>query len=191
MKLSVSRTPLSGVVVIDAECYSDERGLFYEAWNQRDFRAAGLDLQFVQESHSRSRARVIRGVHYQDMTAPVGKLVRCTLGEVFDVAVDLRVGSETFGKWFGVQLTSENRRQIFIPPGFGHGFQALTGTVEVQYKQTAFYSPAAEGTIAWNDAEIGVEWPLADPIVSSRDARGMPLAEYKRAPAFRIDDPRL
>jgi dTDP-4-dehydrorhamnose 3,5-epimerase len=191
MKLSVSQTPLSGVVVIDTDCFADERGHFYESWNLRDFRAAGLDLVFVQESHSRSRARVIRGLHYQDMTAPVGKLVRCTMGEVFDVAVDLRAGSETFGRWFGVQLTGENRRQIFIPAGFAHGFQALTQTVEVQYKQTAFYAPSAEGTIAWNDADIGVAWPLADPIVSPRDGRGMLLSEYVRAPAFRIDDPRL
>lgn len=191
MKVNVSATPLPGVVVIDTDCYSDERGFFYEPWNLRDFRSAGLDLTFVQESHSRSRRRVLRGLHYQDLTAPLGKLVRCTLGEVFDVAVDLRVGAPTFGRWFAVRLSSENRRQIYIPPGFGHGFQALEEIVEIQYKQTGFYAPAAEGTVAWNDPELAVEWPLENPIVSPRDARGTPLSDYRRAPAFRAEDPRL
>lgn len=188
MKLKVSPTALSGVVVIEIDCIKDDRGFFMEPWNQRDFQAAGLNLTFVQEGHSRSSHRVIRGLHYQDMTAPMGKLVRCTSGEIFDVAIDLRVGSPTFAKWFAVELSAANQRQIYIPPGFAHGFQALSPAAEVQYKQTAFYTPSSEGTILWNDPDIGITWPLADPQVSNRDAGAMRLQDYLRAPAFRIED---
>jgi dTDP-4-dehydrorhamnose 3,5-epimerase len=191
MKLTVSTTPLAGVVLIDTCSFDDERGFFLEPWNQRDFQAAGLNVSFVQEGHSRSNYRVIGGLHYQDMNAPMGKLVRCTLGEIFDVAVDLRVGSPTFGKWFAVELSVANKRQIYIPPGFAHGFQALSPASEVQYKQTGFYTPSSEGTIVWNDDEIGIRWPLADPLLSKRDTQGMRLRDYARAPVFRVDDPLL
>lgn len=190
MKLKVSTTPLPGVVIVDTNCFEDERGFFIEPWNQRDFQAGGLDLRFVQEGHSRSVRRVIRGLHYQDMTAPMGKLVRCTVGEIFDVAVDLRVGSPTFGRWFALELSAENKRQLYIPPGFAHGFQALSAA-EVQYKQTGFYTPASEGAIRWNDADIGVAWPLPDPLISDRDRQARRMSEYLRDPAFRFEDPRL
>ncbi len=184
MKPRVTSTPLSGVVILDFHSFDDERGFFFEPWHARDFAAAGLDLQFVQEGHSRSVRRVLRGLHYQDMTAPMGKLVRCTVGSIFDAVVDLRAGSPTCGQWFAVELTAANRRQLYIPPGFGHGFQALSDVAEVQYKQTGYYTPASEGTIAWNDPDVGVEWPLPDPIVSDRDKRGTPLQEYLKSPAF-------
>jgi dTDP-4-dehydrorhamnose 3,5-epimerase len=187
MRVHVSTTSLSGVVLIETDCFRDERGFFIEPWNQRDFQAAGLNVTFVQEGHSRSNRRVIRGLHYQDMTAPMGKLVRCTVGEIFDVAVDLRVGSATFGKWFAVELTAENHRQVYIPPGFAHGFQALSAAAEVQYKQTAFYTPSSEGGVLWNDGDLGIPWPISDPLLSTRDTQALHLKDYLRAPAFRIE----
>ena len=184
MRIRLTETALSGVVLIDIEHAGDARGFFIESWNQRDFAAVGLTATFVQDSHSRSAARVLRGLHYQDMRAPLAKLVRCTAGRIFDVVVDLRAGAPTFGRWVGVELTAENKRQIYVPVGFAHGFQALTDGAEVQYKQTGFYAPEAEGTIAWDDPDVGVQWPLADPLLSPRDARGMTLRDYRDRPAF-------
>jgi dTDP-4-dehydrorhamnose 3,5-epimerase len=178
------------VMLIDPKCFPDERGFFMESWNQRDFAAAGLPLTFLQDSHSRSHRGVLRGLHYQDMTAPMGKLIRCTVGSIFDVAVDLRLGSPTFAKWFGVDLTAENKREIYIPPGFAHGLLATSEVVEVQYKQTAFYTPAAEAILAWNDPDVGVEWPLPKPTLSDRDRKGRSLQHYLENPAF-IFDPAL
>jgi len=184
MSIVVTPTALDGVVLVDPKVFQDVRGFFMEAWNARDYAAAGLSATFVQDSHSMSTRGVVRGLHYQDLTAPMSKLVRCTAGAVFDVAVDLRVGSPTFGRWIGVELTAENKRQIYVPVGFAHGFQALADVVEVQYKQTGFFSPAAERTLAWNDPTIGIAWPLPDPGLSERDKRGMSLQEYARRPAF-------
>ena len=184
MKTNLTQTPLEDLVVIDIDYFEDERGFFIESWNQREFAAAGLDLQFVQDSHSRSNQGVLRGLHYQDMTAPMGKLVRCTLGAVFDVAVDLRVTSPSFGKWFGVELSEKNKRLIYVPVGFAHGFATLSDVAEIQYKQTGFYAPPAEGSLRWDDPDIGVDWPLANPVLSNRDQNGMSLAEYKQHPAF-------
>ena len=145
----------------------------------------GAGMRFVQDSHSRSRRAVLRGLHYQDMTAPLGKLVRCTVGEIFDVAVDLRVGSPTFGHFVSVNLSAENKRQMYVPVGFAHGFQALTDAVEVQYRQTGYYVPAAEGSVAWNDPDIGIRWPIDTPVLSARDQNATTLKEYAKKPAFR------
>lgn len=185
MTIRVTTTSLDGVLVIDTDCRHDPRGFFYESWNARDFAAAGLDLTFVQEGHSRSAKGVLRGIHYQDESAPQGKLVRCTAGSIYDVAVDLRLGSPTFGRWFGVELSADNRRQIYVPPGYGHGLQATADVAEVQYKQTGFYSPQAEGVIAWDDPDIGITWPIARPMVSERDRDGTSLVQYLDRPAFR------
>jgi dTDP-4-dehydrorhamnose 3,5-epimerase len=187
MPIAVTETPLEGVVLIDPKCIQDGRGFFMVSWHARDFADVGLPMPFVQDSHSRSTRGVLRGLHYQDMTAPIGKLVRCTAGRVFDVAVDLRLGSPTFGRWVGLELSADNKRQIYVPVGFGHGFQALSDVAEVQYKQTNFYTPASEGTVAWNDPDIGIEWPIADPILSSRDQRGASLKDFAKAPAFRYE----
>jgi dTDP-4-dehydrorhamnose 3,5-epimerase len=184
MKTHVTPTPLKGLVVIDIDYFKDERGFFIESWHKRDFAAAGLDLEFVQEGHSRSAYGVLRGMHYQNMTAPMGKLLRCTVGRIFDVAVDLRVSSPTFGKWFSVELSSDNQRQIYVPPGFAHGFATLSDSAEVQYKQTGFYTPPSEGTLAWNDPDVGIQWPIATPILSKRDQNGMSFKEYLKRPAF-------
>jgi len=185
MKITVTKTALEGVVLIDTKYFQDDRGFFIESWHQRDFADAGLTMTFVQEGHSRSARGVLRGLHYQDMTAPMGKLVRCTVGSILDVAVDLRVGSPTFGKWVGVELTADNKRQIYVPEGFAHGFQALSEVVEVQYKQTGFYTPSSEGSVAWNDPDIGVEWPIAEPTLSDRDKRANSLKAYQEKPAFK------
>lgn len=171
-------------MIFKPEIFRDARGFFLESYHKRAYAEAGLTVEFVQDNHSRSRARVVRGLHYQDMSAPLGKLIRCTRGAVFDVAVDLRVGSPTFARWFGVELNEDNGLQIWIPPGFAHGFAALTEWADVHYKCTGYYAPAAEGAIAWNDPEIGVAWPVADPIISNRDARGLSLREYLKRPAF-------
>jgi dTDP-4-dehydrorhamnose 3,5-epimerase len=180
----VTTTALDGVLIIDLDCFEDDRGFFYESWNARDFAAAGLDVAFVQESHSRSRRGVVRGIHFQDATAPLGKLVRCTAGGIFDVAVDLRFGSPTFAQWVGVELSAANRRQLYVPPGFGHGLQALENGTEVQYKQNGYWTPSAERILAWNDPAVGITWPIANPILSNRDQRGTSLREYIDQPAF-------
>jgi dTDP-4-dehydrorhamnose 3,5-epimerase len=169
---------------VDIDFFSDERGFFIESWHQRDFAEAGLDLSFVQEGHSRSGRNVLRGLHYQDMTAPMGKLLRCTVGAIFDVAVDLRVDSATFGQWFGIELSAENKTQLYVPEGFAHGFATISDVAEVQYKQTGFYTPSSEGTVSWNDPDIGIAWPISDPILSARDQNGISLREYRNKPAF-------
>ena len=184
MKTNIVDTGISGLVVVEIEPARDERGFFLESWNKRDFARAGLDVDFVQDNHSRSGKGVLRGLHYQDMTAPIGKLVRCTLGAIWDVGVDLRVSSPTFGQWVGVELTAENQKQFYLPVGIAHGFVTLTEYAEVQYKQTDYYAPAAEGCVIWNDPDLAIDWPIKAPVLSDRDQRGMSLKEYLEHPAF-------
>lgn len=184
MKVHLTQTELPDLVIVDVDHFSDERGFFLEAWNRREFAEAGLDVDFVQDNHSRSSYGVLRGMHYQDMTAPLGKLVRCTLGAIYDVAVDLRAGSPSFGKWFGIELSADNKRQLYVPVGFAHGFAAIAEHVEVQYKQTGYYAPSAEGVLRWDDPSVGIEWPVENPLLSKRDQGGISLEEYLRSPAF-------
>ncbi len=184
MDIHVTKTELEGVVLIDTDFFRDERGFFMEVFHQETYAAAGLPTEFVQDNHSKSVKKVLRGFHYQDMTAPMGKLVRCTAGAILDVAVDLRVGSPTFGKWVGAELTADNMRQIWVPDGFGHAFVTLSDSAEVQYKCTGLYTPPSEGTVSWNDPEIGVKWPFDDPVLSGRDQQGMSLRQYLENPAF-------
>jgi dTDP-4-dehydrorhamnose 3,5-epimerase len=185
MKTRVTATPLQGLVTVDIDYFKDERGFFIETWHRKDFAAAGLHHDFVQDSHSASRYGVLRGLHYQDMRAPLGKLVRCTNGRILDVAVDLRLSSPTFGKWFSVELTAENKTMLYVPVGFAHGFATLSEYCEVQYKQTDHYNPESEGGIIWNDPDIGIQWPYPNPILSQRDQRQMSLKEYIQNPAFK------
>ena len=185
MKLTVTTTPLPDLLIVNVDYFKDDRGFFMESWNKRDFAAAGLDHEFVQDSHSRSGYGVLRGLHYQDMRAPIGKLVRCTVGRILDVAVDLRVSSATFGKWFSIELNAENQTQIYIPVGFAHGFATLSEVCEVQYKQTGFYTPDSESGIVWNDPDVGVKWPYPDPILSNRDGNQPTLKQYLKNPAFK------
>jgi dTDP-4-dehydrorhamnose 3,5-epimerase len=186
MAIRITRTTLDGVVLIDPDVYRDARGFFLESYHRRRFAEHGIRDEFVQDNHSRSCARVLRGLHYQDMSAPMAKLVRCTLGRVFDVAVDLRVGSPTFGRWVSAELSAENMRQVLVPPGFAHGFLTLSDVAEVQYKCTNYYTPPAERIVLWNDPDIGVDWPEANPLLSDRDGQGMSLKDYLRDPAFTI-----
>jgi dTDP-4-dehydrorhamnose 3,5-epimerase len=167
---------LAGVVIIEPKVFDDERGFFMETFHRQKFAAAGIDVEFVQDNHSRSRRGVLRGLHYQ-LAHPQGKLVRAVSGRIFDVAVDLRRGSPTFGSWYGCELTESNRRQIYIPAGFAHGFCVLSDSADVIYKCTALYHPDDERTLLWNDPPLGIQWPVADPVVSPKDARGRTLAD--------------
>ncbi len=184
MKIHVTPTPLAGLVVVDIDHAKDGRGFFLESWNKADFAAAGLPYDFVQDSHSASRYGVLRGMHYQDMREPLGKLVRCTVGRMLDVAIDLRASSPTFGQWFSIELSAENKRLVYVPVGFAHGFATMSEYCEVQYKQTGYYRPDAEGGIAWNDPDVGIVWPYTNPILSLRDQAQRSFQEYRRNPAF-------
>lgn len=185
MNIRILKTEIDGVLIIEPEFFQDDRGFFFESYSRRSFEAHGLDLTFVQDNHSRSAQGVLRGFHYQDATAPQRRLVRCTVGEIWDVVVDLRVGSPTLGRWFGVKLTAENKLQLLIAPEFAHGFCVLSPVAEVQYKCNNFHQPEAERTLAWNDPDVGVRWPVEDPILSARDReRGMSFKEYIERPDF-------
>jgi dTDP-4-dehydrorhamnose 3,5-epimerase len=188
MDIHVTPTRLEGVVVIDTDYFRDDRGFFIENYHRQRFAAHGLHYEFVQDNHSRSLRKVLRGFHYQDMTAPMGKLVRCTFGRVLDVAVDLRIGSPTLGRWVAVELAADDMRQIMVPPGFGHAFVTLSEVAEVQYKCTGFYTPTAEGGIVWDDPDIGVEWPFSDLVLSNRDRSAPSFKDYLRKPAFRYGE---
>jgi dTDP-4-dehydrorhamnose 3,5-epimerase len=175
--MKVIETPLPGVLVIEPKVFGDARGFFLESYNQRTMRELGIDEQFVQDNFSFSVRNVLRGLHYQVKQAQ-GKLVRVIAGEIFDVAVDLRRSSRNFGRWAGVSLSGENKRMIWIPTGFAHGFKVVSETAHVMYKTTDFYAPEHERTILWNDPQIGVEWKLeGEPIVSAKDQKGVQLHE--------------
>lgn len=173
---------ISDVLIIEPNVFGDARGFFLESWNERAFLEAGIKARFVQDNHSRSARNVVRGLHYQ-IKQPQGKLVRVTVGEIFDVAVDIRKSSPTFGKWAGTKLSTQNKRIIWIPPGFAHGFLALSESAEVLYKTTDYYSPEHERTILWNDPELGIAWPLqGEPLLSTKDRQGVPFAKAEAFP---------
>ncbi len=177
-------TPLPGVSVIEPEVHRDARGFFLEVFHAAKFCGLGLEVGFVQDNHSLSLEGTLRGLHLQT-PGEQGKLVRCTEGRVFDVAVDVRRGSPTFAKWFGVELSAENFLELWIPPGFAHGFCVLSTRAQIEYKCTTLYDPAADFAIAWNDPEIGIEWPLASPRLSAKDAAAPRLrALEERLPRF-------
>ena len=172
-KITVTPCDIEGLYVIEPTVFKDERGYFVETYNQNDMKEAGLDMVFVQDNQSMSTRGVLLGLHFQKQF-PQGKLVRVVRGKVFDVAVDLRSDSKTYGKWFGVELSAENMKQFYIPEGFAHGFLVLSDEAEFCYKCTDFYHPGDEGGLAWNDPEIGVEWPLeegVDLIISEKDQK--------------------
>ena len=172
-KITVTPCDIEGLYVIEPTVFKDERGYFVETYNQNDMKEAGLDMVFVQDNQSMSTRGVLRGLHFQKQF-PQGKLVRVVRGKVFDVAVDLRSDSKTYGKWFGVELSAENMKQFYIPEGFAHGFLVLSDEAEFCYKCTDFYHPGDEGGLAWNDPEIGVEWPLeegVDLVISEKDQK--------------------
>lgn len=172
-KIKVTRCDIEGLCVIEPTVFKDERGYFVETYNQNDMKEAGLDMVFVQDNQSMSVKGVLRGLHFQK-EFPQGKLVRVIRGAVFDVAVDLRANSKTYGKWFGVELTEENKKQFYIPEGFAHGFLVLSDEAEFAYKCTDFYRPGDEGGIKWNDPDVGIHWPIEKDmklIISEKDQR--------------------
>ena len=171
--MKVTSLAISDILVIEPQVFEDERGFFYESFNLADFEhAVRNSVRFVQDNHSRSIKNVLRGLHYQ-VQSPESKLVRVTHGEIFDVAVDLRKGSDTFGRWVGEILSDENRRQLWIPEGFAHGYVVLSDIAEVLYKTTKYYAPEHEKCMMWNDATLGINWPLdVDPILSEKDKTG-------------------
>lgn len=185
MEIRVVKTEIKDLLIIEPEYFQDDRGFFFESYSQRRFAEHGLDIAFVQDNHSRSIQGVLRGFHYQDEKAPQFRLVRCTVGEVWDVVVDLRAGSPTLGQWFGTKLTADVKRQLLIPPEFAHGFCVLSPVAEVQYKCTNFHMAEAEKTLAWDDPDIGVPWPVKNPSLSTRDREtGMSFCDYLARPDF-------
>lgn len=176
-QIKVSKCPIEGLYIIEPAVHGDSRGYFMETYNQNDMHEAGLDMVFVQDNQSMSTKGVLRGLHFQK-EYPQGKLVRVIKGKVFDVAVDLRAGSSTYGKWYGVELTEENKKQFYISEGFAHGFLVLSDVAEFCYKVTDFYHPGDEGGLAWNDPEIGIQWPeLIGEYEGTASAEGYMLAD--------------
>jgi dTDP-4-dehydrorhamnose 3,5-epimerase len=176
--MKVVTTSIPDVLIIEPSVFGDARGFFYESFNEHRFaELTGIDTRFVQDNHSRSAKNVLRGLHYQ-IRQPQGKLVRVVAGEVFDVSVDIRKGSNTYGQWFGVHLSADNKRQIWVPPGFAHGFVVTSESAEVVYKTTTYWAPEHERSILWNDPDIGIDWPIQDaPLLSAKDMNGKSFAE--------------
>jgi dTDP-4-dehydrorhamnose 3,5-epimerase len=176
MPYTVIPTVLPEVLILEPRVFGDARGFFFESFNARDFaQCTGLDVQFVQDNHSKSAKGVLRGLHYQ-IEHPQGKLVRVTHGEVFDVAVDLRRSSPTFGKWAGVVLSADNKRQLWVPPGFAHGFAVLSDSAEFLYKTTDYWYPEFERSLLWNDSTVGIQWPMqGEPLLANKDAAAATL----------------
>ena len=179
MTLTCSEESIPGVLLIEPVRFEDDRGFFMEVYHQGKYREAGIDRDFVQDNHSRSRRFTLRGLHYQ-LQHPQDKLVYVISGEIFDIAVDIRRGSPTFGCWTGIALSARNARQLFIPRGFAHGFCVVSETADVMYKCTDFYAPGDEYGILWSDPQIHIKWPVQTPILSEKDAHNLPLADVPR-----------
>lgn len=178
--MKITKTKLEGVVIIEPDIFGDNRGFFMESWNKKKMAEAGLDYDFVQDNHSKSTVKgTLRGIHFQKGDKAQAKLVRCVKGAVLDVAVDLRKNSPTFKQWVGVELSEENKKQLLIPRGFGHGFVTLTDDVEFLYKADNYYAPESDAGIRWNDFEIGVEWGIENPILSEKDKKNPFLKDCK------------
>lgn len=180
--MNIIRTEIPDVLIIEPPVFGDERGFFYESFNQKQFDiAVGRHVNFVQDNHSKSTYGVLRGLHYQLPPHAQGKLVRCVAGEVFDVAVDIRKSSPTFGQWVGAHLSGENKRQLWIPEGFAHGFVTLSDTAEFLYKTTAFYHRESEGAIAWNDIDLKIQWPVERVLLSEKDQNAQSFLQLTQA----------
>jgi dTDP-4-dehydrorhamnose 3,5-epimerase len=178
--MNVIKTKLDDCVIIEPKVFGDERGFFLETFQAERYTSeAGITLPFVQDNHSRSSKSVLRGLHFQK-TKPQGKLVRVVRGQVYDVAVDIRKGSPTYGQWEGLILSEENKTQLWVPPGFAHGFVVLSDTADFEYKCTDYYDPSDEGSILWNDSDLDIPWPIYNPILSNKDSSADRLADLKR-----------
>ena len=181
--MNVIKTAIDGLLILEPKVLTDSRGFFYESYNQKALAEAGVNTLFVQDNHSKSVQNTLRGLHFQRGNFTQAKLVRCTAGEVYDVAVDLRRNSPTFKKWVGIILSAENKKQFYIPKGFAHGFAVLSETAEFQYKCDAYYAPGEEAGILWSDPELAIDWPVGAPIVSEKD-RNNPLLKNLPPEAF-------
>jgi dTDP-4-dehydrorhamnose 3,5-epimerase len=180
--MKIVPTSIPDVVLLEPKVFGDDRGFFFESWNRRTFAELGITSDFVQDNHSKSQKNVLRGLHYQIENAQ-GKLVRVTSGAVYDVAVDLRRSSPTFGRWVGFTLSASDRRMAWIPPGFAHGFCVTSESAEFLYKTTDYYSPAHERTLLWNDPQLAIPWPLSgEPLLAAKDKTGTPLAQAETFP---------
>jgi dTDP-4-dehydrorhamnose 3,5-epimerase len=176
-KMKITRTRIPEVVVLEPKVFGDERGFFLESYNEHTFEELGLARKFVQDNHARSSRYVLRGLHYQ-LGQPQGKLLRVVVGAIWDVAVDLRRSSPTFGEWVGKELTAENKRMLWVPEGFAHGYVVTSESADVLYKATDFYAPQCERSLLWNDPRLGIPWPLSgEPLLSQKDRAGVPLSE--------------
>ncbi len=176
--MSFQTTTLEGVILVEPRVFTDERGFFIETYHLERYRRGGIPAVFVQDNHSRSSLGILRGLHAQRLH-PQGKLVRCVEGEIWDVAVDIRIGSPTFKKWFGARLSAENFHQLYVPPGFAHGFCVLSDIAQVEYKCTDFYHPEDEIGLAWDDPDLAIDWPLKDPTLSTKDQEAPRLEEIR------------
>jgi dTDP-4-dehydrorhamnose 3,5-epimerase len=177
--MKISHSKLKGCVIIEPRVFGDDRGFFLETFQAARYKQeAGIDLPFVQDNHSRSARGVLRGLHFQK-TKPQGKLVRVVRGEVYDVAVDIRKGSATFGEWEGVILSEDNKKQFWVPPGFAHGFVVLSDTADFEYKCTDYYDPSDEGSILWSDPDLDIPWPIANPVLSTKDESAKRLVDLR------------
>ena len=177
--MKISHSKLKGCVIIEPRVFGDDRGFFLETFQAARYKQeAGIDLPFVQDNHSRSARGVLRGLHFQK-TKPQGKLVRVVRGEVYDVAVDIRKGSATFGQWEGVILSEDNKKQFWVPPGFAHGFVVLSATADFEYKCTDYYDPSDEGSILWSDPDLDIPWPIANPVLSAKDESAKRLVDLR------------
>ena len=180
--MKVIKSEIPDVLIFEPKVFGDDRGFFFESYNKKQLAGLGIKAEFVQDNHSRSEKNVLRGLHYQ-IQHPQGKLVRVTAGEVFDVAVDIRRGSKTFGKWAGFNISAASKRIIWIPPGFAHGFLVLSDYAEFLYKTTDYYAPEFERTIAWNDPDLAIAWPLnGAPTLSAKDREGVPFRDAEHFP---------
>ncbi|NOY76291.1 MAG: dTDP-4-dehydrorhamnose 3,5-epimerase [Calditrichaeota bacterium] len=177
--MRVLTTPLPGVLVIEPTVFEDARGFFFESYHYKRYAEHGISVTFVQDNHSRSVKNTLRGLHYQ-VNPGQGKLVRVVVGEVFDVAVDIRFGSPTFGKWFGTTLSAQNKKQMYIPVGFAHGFCVISDVAEFEYKCTDYYSPKDERGILWNDPDLAIDWPVKEPILSEKDKKNIRFKDIKK-----------
>ncbi len=180
--MKITQTKIADVLLVEPSVHTDKRGFFMETYHRDKFAKAGLDMTFVQDNHAKSVQHTLRGLHFQQKF-PQGKLIRCLQGCIFDVAVDIRPDSGQFGQWVGVELTAENKKQLFIPSGFAHGYYVLSETAEITYKCTEVYHPDDEGGIIWNDPQIGIKWPENSPILSGKDKTLPTLADYSNVPA--------
>jgi dTDP-4-dehydrorhamnose 3,5-epimerase len=181
--MKFTAAPLSGVLVLEPRVFKDDRGYFVETYQQERYREAGITQPFVQDNTSHSVKGTLRGMHFQE-PRPQGKLVTCTRGVIWDAVIDIRKGSPTFGKWFGVELSSETARQIWVPAGFAHGFCVLSETADVTYKCTDFYAPGTERSVLWNDPDVGIAWPVKTPLLSGKDAAAPRLKDAPVLPVF-------